>query len=60
MWEEMANLEFVYMPKIPIMMLIPLGQMGLIYWFNGYPCLSGIGNKMNFFAWLSEKLSPDM
>ncbi len=25
----------------------------------GYPCFTGIGNKMNPFAWLSEKLSND-
>jgi len=23
----------------------------------GYPCYSGIGNKLNNWAWLSEKLS---
>ena len=31
----------------------------MIYWFMGYPCFTGIGNKFNPFAWLSEKLNND-
>lgn len=33
--------------------------MCMIYWFMGYPCFTGIGNKFNPFAWLSEKLNND-